>query len=142
MPHATSILWPLFALAAWTLCMALNLGLRRVRATLRGEAKIAQFACGESGPLPRALILANRNYMNLLELPMLFYVVCVMTYATGMRSTWLVTLAWAYVALRMLHSLVHLSYNNVLHRFALFAASNVILTLLWLLLALMLRAQS
>ena len=101
---------------------------------LRGEADIDQFAYGESGPLPEALILANRNYMNLLELPMLFYVVCVLTYITSVQSTWLVTLAWAYVVLRVLHSFVHLTYNHVLHRFALFATSNVILTLQWLLL--------
>ncbi|QIL83662.1 hypothetical protein G7047_03180 [Diaphorobacter sp. HDW4A] len=140
--NATTILWPLFALAAWTMCMALNLAFRRVRATLRDEADIAQFAYGESGPLPEAIILANRNYMNLLELPMLFYVVCVMIYVTGVQSTWLVTLAWAYVVLRVLHTFVHLSYNDVLHRFALFAASNVILTVQWLLLAAALFAQA
>ncbi|WP_240933036.1 MAPEG family protein [Diaphorobacter sp. HDW4B] len=134
MPNSPAILWPLFALAAWTMCMAVNIACRRVRATLRGEADIDQFAYGESGPLPEALILANRNYMNLLELPMLFYVVCVLTYVTGVQSTWLVTLAWAYVVLRVLHSFVHLTYNHVLHRFALFATSNVILTLQWLLL--------
>jgi hypothetical protein len=41
-------------------------------------------------------------------------------------------LAWAYVACRALHSLIHLTYNNVLHRLAAFAASNVVLLVIWI----------
>jgi hypothetical protein len=41
-------------------------------------------------------------------------------------------LAWTYVALRLGHSLVHLSYNNVLHRLVLFAVSNIVVAvMLW-----------
>ena len=46
----------------------------------------------------------------------------------------LVHLAWAYVALRIVHSLIHLSYNHVLHRFLAFATSNVVLLGIWALL--------
>lgn len=41
-------------------------------------------------------------------------------------------LAWVYVVLRGIHSLIHLSYNHVFHRFAVFATSNVVMALLWL----------
>lgn len=40
-------------------------------------------------------------------------------------------LAWAYVALRVIHTLIHLTYNNVLHRLTAFAASNGVLGTLW-----------
>lgn len=40
-------------------------------------------------------------------------------------------LAWLYVALRAAHSVVHLSYNNVYHRLAVYAASTVVLLVLW-----------
>ncbi|QNP50627.1 MAPEG family protein [Diaphorobacter aerolatus] len=121
--------------------MILHLAFRRVRAFLRREARIDQFALGESGPLSQQVILANRNYMNLLEMPILFYVVGVMAYAAGIEATWFVALAWTYVALRVLHSIVHVTYNHVLHRFALFAASNVVLVGMWLLLAIQLHAR-
>jgi len=39
--------------------------------------------------------------------------------------------AWTYVALRAGHSAVHLTYNNVFHRLAVYAASNVMLIVLW-----------
>jgi hypothetical protein len=69
--------------------------------------------------------------MNLLELPMLFYVVGILLYITGGASHLVVALAWAFVALRVVHSLIHLTYNHVLHRLAAFTLSNVALVLLW-----------
>ena len=69
--------------------------------------------------------------MNLLELPLLFYVVCVVLYVTSGASRLAVYVAWAYVVLRVVHSLIHLSYNHVLHRLAAFTLSNVSLVSLW-----------
>ena len=40
-------------------------------------------------------------------------------------------LAWGYFALRMLHSVVHLTYNKVVHRMTLFALSNAVLIIMW-----------
>jgi hypothetical protein len=50
--------------------------------------------------------------MNLLQFPVLFYVVCLMDYVTGRVSA---ALAWIYVALRTAHSGIYLTYNNVFH---------------------------
>jgi hypothetical protein len=69
--------------------------------------------------------------MNLLELPMLFYVVCVVLYVTADGSRLGVLVAWAYVGLRIVHSLIHLTYNHVLHRLFAFTLSNVALVSLW-----------
>ena len=71
------------------------------------------FKYGESATVPGYVCIPNRNYMNLLEVPVLFYVACLLLYVTDGTSTALVALAWAYVALRVLHSLIHLSYNHV-----------------------------
>jgi hypothetical protein len=70
--------------------------------------------------------------MNLLELPMLFYVVCVILFVSERASRLAVFVAWAYVFLRVVHSLIHLSYNHVLHRLAAFTLSNVALVSLWI----------
>jgi hypothetical protein len=69
--------------------------------------------------------------MNLLELPMLFYVVCVVLYVTADGARLGVLVAWAFVALRIVHSLIHLTYNHVLHRLFAFTLSNVALVSLW-----------
>jgi hypothetical protein len=125
------ILYPLFALGAWTLLVLLLIPFVRVRSVLRREIGPNDFRFGESSAVPPKVSIPNRNYMNLLELPMLFYVVCVVLYVTGGASRLSVLLAWAYVGLRVVHSVIHLTYNHVLHRLFAFTLSNVALVSLW-----------
>ena len=127
-----AILYPMFALAAWTLVVLLLIPIARVRSARRREIVVDDFKYGESPAVPPAVSIPNRNYMNLLELPMLFYVVCIVLYVTAGASTTTIALAWAFVALRVVHSLIHLSYNHVVHRLAAFTASNVALVMLWM----------
>lgn len=129
----TTILWPLLALAAWTSLVLLLIPIVRIRAGLKGEIRPDDFKYGESAQVPPHVSLPNRNYMNLLELPMLFYVVGLMLYVTGGNTPITQALAWTYVGLRVAHSLVHLSYNHVIHRLVVFATSNVVLLALWVL---------
>ncbi len=125
------ILYPSFALAAWTFLVLLLIPFVRVRSVRRREIAPNDFKYGESPAVPPAVSIPNRNYMNLLELPMLFYVVCVVLYVTAGATPLAVAVAWAYVALRVVHSIIHLSYNRVLHRLAAFTLSNAALVSLW-----------
>lgn len=135
-----AILYPTFALATWTALVLTLAFASRFRAVSRREASVSDFLLGESSAVPAAVSLPNRNYMNLLEAPVLFYVVCLILYATATASAQAVTLAWAYVALRILHSAIHMSYNHVLHRMSAFAASNAVLIALWVMAGLALHA--
>jgi hypothetical protein len=92
--------------------------------------------------VPAHVSLPNRNYMNLLEMPVLFYIVCLLIYVTGGASQIMVIVAWLYVALRVVHSAIHLSYNRVIHRLIVFAASNFVLIALWVLAALKVFANA
>ena len=134
MPAAT-LFAPVFALVAWTFCMLLLIAFRRLKAGFDGTVSPREYALGESGRVTASVSLPNRNYMNLLELPLLFYVAVLMAHATATATPLLVGLAWAYVALRIVHSLIHVTYNHVLHRFVAFAASNFALLGIWALLA-------
>ncbi len=126
-----TIFLPVLALAALTFAVLGLIPMRRFRAAFAGQVTPADFATGESANVPAHVSLANRNYMNLLELPVLFYAVCVAFYVTHTVDALAVNLAWGYVALRALHSLIHLSYNNVIHRLSFFALSNFVLMALW-----------
>lgn len=130
-PHNNLILVPVFALAAWTAGVLVLMGVARIGAGLRGRVRPSDFKLGESSNVPPKVSLPNRNYMNLLELPVLFYVVCIVLYVTGSQNGSTLFLAWAYVALRIIHSAIHLSYNNVMHRLFAFALSNAVLVALW-----------
>jgi hypothetical protein len=75
---------------------------------------------------------AADNYLNLFEMPVLFYTLCLALYLTQMLSLPMLVAAWAYVGLRCLHSFIHIGYNKVMHRFQVFATSAVLLMLMWL----------
>lgn len=125
------MLYPLFALAVWTFLVLLLIAVRRLGAGFAGRVHVSDFRFGESAKVPPDVSLPNRNYMNLLELPVLFYVVGLLCFVTGQHSPLQLGLAWAYVGLRVVHSLIHLSYNNVYHRLAVFVLSNGVLLAAW-----------
>ena len=120
------------ALVAWTFAVLALVPLARFRAARQGKVNAGDFRFGESPRVPGAVSLPNRNFMNLLELPILFYVVCITLYVTLSVDRLALTLAWLFFALRVVHSLVHLTYNNVFHRLAAYSASTVVLAGLWL----------
>jgi hypothetical protein len=125
------IFYPMGALALLTLLVLVQVPFRRFRAGFKGQVNYGDFRAGESARVPAEVSLPNRNYMNLLELPVLFYVVCLSLFVTGHVTTTSVRLAWVYVALRLVHSIVHLTYNDVRHRGLAFAASNLVLLAMW-----------
>ena len=75
------------------------------------------------------------NLMNLLEMPSLFFLAIIVSMMLLIQDQVLVILAWTFVALRITHSLIHCTYNQVMHRFLIYFSSCIILLLIWLRLA-------
>lgn len=71
------------------------------------------------------------NLQNLFELPVLFYVLLVLLFVTEQVTSGFVAAAWAFVALRALHSAIHCSYNEVVHRFTVHLLSALVLWGMW-----------
>ena len=128
---ATHILYPMMALVALTFAVLLLIPYQRFKAGREGRVSADDFRFGESSRVPPEVSVPNRNLINLLEMPVLFYVACLTAYVTHAVSGTLVGLAWAYVALRLAHSAVHLTYNKVMHRLTLYAESNAVLVVIW-----------
>jgi hypothetical protein len=74
---------------------------------------------------------AADNFRNLFEVPVLFYVWCIAVAMTGGSTAGLVAAAWVFVGLRALHSLIHVTWNRVLHRFLVYFASTVLMFAMW-----------
>lgn len=129
---ANPLLLPMAALIGWTLLVLLIIPFRRLRAGFAGELTPDDFRYGESARVSGEVSIPNRAWMNLLEAPVLFYALCLGSIAAQAVDGLVVQLAWIYVALRLVHSVIHLTYNHVVHRLAVFAASNLVLTVLWI----------
>lgn len=75
------------------------------------------------------------NLMNLFEMPVLFYTAMILALVLLMQDPVLVILAWLYVCLRVVHSLIHTTYNIVMQRFWVYIFSCFTLFAIWLRLA-------
>jgi len=115
------ILAPMGALAALTFFVLLAVPALRMSRGSRQDSATGDIPGGTHNP----------NFADLLEMPVLFYVICLMLYVTNRVDATFLWLAWIYVGLRALHSAVHLSYDNFRHRMVLFALSNFAVFAMW-----------
>lgn len=129
------ILWPAFALVALTLLIVMRLARQRFAAVKSGRVDPRFYKVFRGDGEPEEVAATARNLLNLYEMPTLFYAGIAIAYAAGQSGALLVTLAWGYVALRFLHSAIHLGMNKVLWRFRVFAASWLVLLGFWATLA-------
>jgi hypothetical protein len=120
-------------LALVTLTFAVGLRLLYVRSAEMREKRVHPQAAATSVQMSAKLqnVQAADNFRNLFETPVLFYALVGVAIASNYVPTWLVVGAWLYVALRIVHSLIHCTYNRVMQRFAAFGAGFVLLVGLW-----------
>jgi hypothetical protein len=71
------------------------------------------------------------HFRNLFEVPVLFYALCAFLAITRLTTLLLLACAWGYVALRALHTYIHLTNNKVVRRFQVFVASTIVLYVMW-----------
>jgi hypothetical protein len=71
------------------------------------------------------------HFRNLFEVPVLFYALCAFLAITRLTTLLLLACAWGYVALRGLHTYIHLTNNKVVRRFQVFVASTIVLYVMW-----------
>ena len=126
-----AIFAPMGAMALLTFCVLLLVPIARFRAVFAGLLTPDDFRLGESPDVPASVSLPNRNYMNLLELPTLFFPICLMFYVAHRVNAAAIDVAWGFVALRLVHSIIHVSCNDVRHRLVAFTLSNGALGALW-----------
>ncbi len=125
------ILQPVVALLAWTMVMWVWMYATRIPAMLKAglDAKGMVGTTGASlrAQLPDTVSWKADNYNHLHEAPTLFYAVAIVLAIIGQGDGFNTTLAWAYVAFRVAHSIVQATWNKVAVRFALFALSSLAL---------------
>jgi len=125
------ILQPVIALLAWTMVMWLWMYATRIPAMNAAGIDSKNLIGGDGGSLraklPDTVSWKADNYNHLHEAPTLFYAVAIVLAIIGQGDGFNTVLAWAYVALRVAHSIVQATVNRVIVRFALFALSSLVL---------------
>lgn len=129
-----TILAPVMALVVWSLIMLAWLALARFPAMAKSNIDLAKVPPGGRGQnlegvLPDRINWPSHNYAHLMEQPVLFYATALVLHQLG-PSALAIQLAWAYVGLRIAHSLWQTLVNTIPIRFMLFLLGTICLVAL------------
>ena len=132
----SEILKPVVVLIAWTLVMLIWLIALRMPALKKVGIDLSKARGGKPGALdgvvPDSVQWPAHNYIHLMEQPTIFYAVALTLAIAGWGDGLNAWLAWAYVGLRIVHSIVQATVNVIGVRFMLFALSSLVLVALTL----------
>lgn len=127
MTVAAPMLGPVIALVAWSLVMWIWMYVARLPAIRASGMKLDPEAPRgtQMATLPPRVRWKADNFNHLMEQPQVFYAIAIVLALLGVDSPVSLALAWAYVVLRVIHSLFQALVNTIPIRFVLFVASNV-----------------
>ena len=137
---ATAILWPAVAMAGLTFLVWVRLYHLRLGEMARKRIDAQDLANAADSVRLLVDTRASDNFRNLFELPVLFYAGVLLAAQLGVSDVVSLALAWAFVGLRAVHSIVHCTYNHVMTRFVAYALATLVLIAFWVRVALALAA--
>ena len=129
------MLAPAAALVLWTLIILLYTAIMRFAAFKTANIDLRKVPPGGRGQdlesiLPKPIMWPSHNYSHLVEQPTLFYALCFALQFLDQANDINIGLAWLYVALRVVHSLVQGTVNIIIVRFLIFVTASVVLMML------------
>lgn len=127
------ILAPLFVQVLLTFAVMLGMMYHRTGALMRGQTRIEQISNREPA-WPSYATWYGNSFSNQFELPVLFYVLTVLSMITRHADLLFVILAWVFVVLRILQAVAHVTTNNVQWRGGYYGAAALVLLAMWLIL--------
>lgn len=125
------MVYPMFMMVFITLgimCLALA---ARVQSVMTGQVKARSYKLMDAEVYPDNVIKTTRNFNNQFEIPVLFYVVCLLFLVLDIDRSLGLVLAWSFVFARFFHVVVHITYNKLYHRMFAFWMGNILVAALW-----------
>jgi hypothetical protein len=130
------LVFPMFVMVLLTFSTLARLFFARRKSVAEGKVNAEYFKVYQGSAEPEASAKLARHFTNLFEAPVLFYAACLAGMALHIAGTLFLTLAWAYVLLRVIHTSIHTGANKLYPRIAAYFSSWLVLLVMWVLLAL------
>ena len=127
-----SIIYPIFTLVMLTFVIIFAVGTSRLISVRKRQVNPKLYRLMSGYEAPDYVQKLTRNLSNLLEMPILFYVLGVLLVALQIEDPAMVDLAWLFVGLRFVHTGINITYNHTIHRFMVFVASVLTLLAMWI----------
>ena len=128
------MLMAMFSLVVFTFLIMLLVAATRFMSVARKDVPGQYYRVMSGSKLPAYVLKPTRQLANLFETPVLFYTAGVLFVILDIQSIFVISIAWVYVALRVVHAAIHLTYNHPIHRFAVFLLSVLCILTLWVVL--------
>ena len=124
------LILPILALVLWTLVIWIWMYATRIPAMQRANIDPQEAARTRTLSLPPQIMWVSDNYNHLMEQPTIFYASAIAAQIAGQADPINIGLAWIYVALRVVHSLIQCTANIVMLRFSVFTLSTIALAVM------------
>jgi hypothetical protein len=128
------VLLPVFVQVALTFALLTWMASVRTASIKRGETKIRDIALRQPAWSAKATQISN-CYDSQFQIPLLFYVLVILAWATKQADLIFVVMAWIFVLSRLAHAYIHTTSNHVPTRFNIFAVGVIVLLLMWIIFA-------
>lgn len=125
-----TVFLPLLVQLGMTFVILLSLPSRRISDLKANPALYKRAGTDNSVYSEKSQQIANA-FANQLQLPILFYIACIFAIMFGATGFWAGLFAWAFVATRIVHAFIHVTFNNVRMRFLAFVSGVVMLICFW-----------
>ncbi|MDC3332629.1 MAPEG family protein [bacterium] len=126
------VIYPMFSMVIVTALVGLMTAYSRIKSAYAGEVDPRYFRLMSKYEVTDTVAKLGRNFDNLFEVPVLFYVAGVTALTLRLDSQIFLVLAWLFVILRIIHTAIHLTYNHPLHRFIPFLLSFLCAVGMWI----------
>lgn len=126
---------PMFIPVLLTFITLFLMFVTRVKALKKKEVRYSYFSTyqqRENSKIPDYMLQPSRHFVNLLELPILFYIVCILFIQLNQIDSIAISLAWIFSISRVFHSLIHLTSNNINRRLMFYSFGFLVLILMWI----------
>ena len=121
-----AIFGPFFATIFLTLVVWVYMYIRRIRFITSNDFSAKELSPTVFAQLsPPEVANPSDNLKNLFEIPVLFYALVLYLFVTNQVDAVYVTAAWVFVVFRVLHSVVHCTFNLIMLRFYLYLVATL-----------------
>lgn len=130
--ESPNILNPMFAMFLLIIITVIRNLIYRIQLVTAKKVKINDLKAVNLEVFPEQGVYLTKNLSNLFEMPVLFFVICLISLTKNYSDFVFTYLAWGYFSLRTVHTLIHTTYNYPVHRVIPFAFSNIVLVIMWI----------
>lgn len=125
------VLAPVSILVLWTFAIGFRMFCLRIAEMQRYKISPDSIALSQTRSERLKDSRASDNYNHLFEQPILFYLLSVVVVLVQYVPTGYLFMAWSFVILRIIHSIIQCTINKVMWRFSIFMVSYILLGFMW-----------